>query len=111
MLRGILGRLIIKGESDGDCALSFIQQLSKQYPTLTIEIQGTELQNGYSQRWIFEAGEGQLRDCIQEADNDEPRIDYMVNGVQFVPLPDWVPAIDDVLEIDGEQTVKTRRPQ
>lgn len=87
--------IIIKGETDWDLQFNVVQKLSQQFPDLTFEIRSTELTNLFSQRWIFEAGSGRLLDCIQNADNDEPRIDYMLNGVQFQLLPKWVATIED----------------
>lgn len=88
--------IVIKGETDWNLPLDLVQKMSQQHPNLSFEVQGTELTNLWSQRWNFEAGEGRLLDCVQDADNDEPRIDYMLNGEHFLPLPEWVSTIDEI---------------
>ena len=84
----------IKGEADGDLPLAIVANLSRQFSALVFEIAGTDLANLHSQRWLFGSGEGRLLDCHEESFGNEPAIVYMLDGKQFLPLPEWVPAID-----------------
>jgi hypothetical protein len=92
--------IIITGESKWQPPLRLILMLSEQYPELSFDVEGTDLVNAYIQRWLFQGGEGLLRDCVKgvcseayEAGEREETV-YMRDGVQLLELPDWVPVVE-----------------
>ena len=107
--------ILIRGECKSKPPLLLIQQLSGRYPELTFVVTGWEPLNCFYQKWIFEAGEGFLLDCVENSyESEDEVVVYMRDGEQFLKLPFWVPAentpefrdehdkVDDY-EIDGKQ--------
>lgn len=87
--------ITIRCESKNSPPLLLVEKLSADYPGLTFEVKGRDLLNLFIQRWRFQAGEGRLLDCVQGAyEGEGEEIVYMLDGEQFLKLPEWV-AVDD----------------
>ncbi len=90
--------IVIRGESKNSPPLLLVEKLSADYPGLTFEVKGKDLLNLFLQRWRFQAGEGRLLDCVQGAyEGEGEEIVYMLDGEQFLKLPEWV-AVDDLAD-------------
>jgi hypothetical protein len=87
--------IVIRCESRNGPPLPLVEKLSEDYPELTFDVIGKDPLNSFIQRWIFRSGQGQLLDCVQGAYEEEgEEIVYMLNGKQFLKLPQWVAAED-----------------
>jgi hypothetical protein len=87
--------IVIRSESRNSPPLPLVEKLSEDYPELTFDVIGKDPLNCFIQRWIFRSGQGQLLDCVQGAYEEEgEEIVYMLNGKQFIKLPQWVAAED-----------------
>jgi hypothetical protein len=97
--------IVIKGVCKWDRHLDIVHSLSQQHPNAAIEMSGTELANIHYFRWTFEAGNGTLLDCIDVGWEDEADVVYMLNGEQFLELPNWVAVTDKSLPYSREEAL------
>jgi hypothetical protein len=87
--------LIIKGEAKWSPPLTLVEMLAQRWPELDFVIWSWELTNGWCQRWCFKGQDDWLLDVYENPMyEDQELVVYVRDGVQFRPLPDWVPADD-----------------
>ncbi len=99
--------IIIQGECKWSPPLAWVEEISRQYPDLEVEVHGKDVGSLYLQRWVFRAGDGILLDCVQGAyEGEGEAIIYMRDGIQFKKLPMWVAADDQPEWADDQQDRK-----